>query len=650
MNKVARKEDAVKLLEEARKQLEKQFPNHDFTWSPFRESAGYFYHTALCPFHPERVGRKDTSPSFTLSLRKGTGENKVRFKCFGCQISGHIEADKLSISDRNGDVEPEVPQTHREEKKYSKDDCFKYLRERLGEDAADFLLEGVLSIEERDGSAYIAFRYHDPTTGLSRWKFRPPREKRFFFSDNSNDGGNIVFFARRPLEPSQTALVLVEGEFDALQIARAVRDPSIVPVAAGGASALPQVGRMLAEIFPIIILAPDRDRAGFEALKEALRRIRFADVFVLRYESLNPHAKDPDEAFKDVSLSRENFLRLCESRAHFLQNAQIERLTIRAEAEKAFPELYLHRRDAFLDADNIEKSTPLLEVPFHIPRRSAALLAGFGEVGKTTLALYVCLLAGLQGLKAAFISFEEPRVDLLERLSWLKARLPEQDRAFLLERSKAETWFVIEDDETLDIPGMRFFRHERITPEAQKLLSYVTALAHEGFSLIFVDHLSALGVDANNNLDVTETFKHFYHIAKKTGATIFILHHMNKALLSEIAKEALDFDNKELIASAISGVMNIQNTTRFVVALLKAHLGLPPSIRKLKSHAVEACRDWVAAVCVKANRQSKFDTVYLNLFRKDEELTYQTAKPQCIQDALSETGKSVKGGDKNAKV
>ena len=651
MNKVTRKQEAVKLLKAAQEYLEKKFPKHRFAWSDFRESATYYYHVALCPYHPQRVGRKDTTPSLSISLPKEfekAERAKVHYHCFGCGAKGSIpedDADNLSTPNESGTPEPEPSQQIQE--RHTVEDCFRYLRERLGEDAVDFLLEGVLTIKEQDGSAYVAFRYQDPTSGSVRWKFRPPYEKRFFFEGSTSGSDGVIFFTRRPLEPSKTVLVLVEGEFDALQIARAVRDPAIVPVAAGGASALPQAGRALAEIFPVIILASDRDHAGYEALKESLKRIKYADVFVLRYESLNPAAKDPDEAFKDRTLTRKDFLKLCESRERFLQNIQVERVSLRAEAEKAFPELYIHRRDAFLDADDVEKTPPLLDVPFRIPRRSAALLAGFGEVGKTTFALYTCLLAGLQGLKVAFISFEEPRVDLLERLSWLKARLPEHDREVLQERSKSETWFVIEDDETLNIPGIRFFRHERTTPEAEKLLSHTTALAHEGFSLIFIDHLSALGVDTNNNLDVTETIKRFYHVAKKTDATIFILHHMNKALLNEIARDALDFDNRELIASAISGVMNIQNSTRFVVALLKAHLGLPPSIRRLDSPSVTACRDWVAAVCVKANRQTKFDTTYVNLFRKDEELTYQTAKPECLQDALSETNKPKKGGSED---
>lgn len=210
----------------------------------------------------------------------------------------------------------------------------------------------------------------------------------------------------------------------------------------------------------------------------------------------------------------------------------------------------------------------VIKKPFKVPLGIVGVLAGAGEVGKTTLACLLGLMANAYGNSALFVSLEEDKRLVLRRINYLYQRLPLETMARINENSlENKVSFEVAYAELGQLIHPRTFD---LTEIGQSFIDFINAKVENGVKLIFIDHYTRLGIDDLKHEAIARMYSIFSQIAFK-GATIILLHHFNKASFEETKKITVrDLKNQSyFVRTFIRGSTAIVDNARFVLQMFR---------------------------------------------------------------------------------
>jgi len=272
------------LLNQATRLFEKKFPKHNFKWRDKRGKSIF----GLCPSHD------DSNPSFNIYYKFG----KIRFKCFSCDFHGTLDEIDASILGFEG-VSDSSEEIIRISKEYNeaftplsmlpeselKKMAIRYIESRGLTQADIFKYRIGLGVKQGKYFSYIGFPFLDDDYNVHFFcarSFVGGGLRYLFPKDTSKVNKNCIYFS----EDTDT-IVLVEGVFDALKVAKA------------GFTVMALLGKYLSQEqleyikesgFSNVTLFLDKD-----ALDDAQKLKRYCEKNELDVVIAQPTLKDPGD-------------------------------------------------------------------------------------------------------------------------------------------------------------------------------------------------------------------------------------------------------------------------------------------------------------------------------------------------------------------
>jgi len=191
----------------------------------------------------------------------------------------------------------------------------------------------------------------------------------------------------------------------------------------------------------------------------------------------------------------------------------------------------------------------LFDETMQIPRASIGIITGLGESGKTTfVCLYSIFLAIKKKINIAIITLEESRRYIERRIN------------------NALTSLCLSNP--LEIEKIK--QKIKIYSASPREIKTLTDFCLRKNDIVFIDNLSYLLHNENDNSEAAIFFGFFNQLVENTQKNILFLHHANKGFISDYVQNAKNLEDLKLLSkkNATRGASAILNNVRCVFLIL----------------------------------------------------------------------------------